>query len=370
MAVNLLYYLVLLAFTFLSWGFVDANVPFPKIPSLHPIVYFKTIYPTVWYAMTLGAVFGWYIWTLGRIKRALVTSQTVWLLIFGTVGVLFWAYPALSNDIFNYIATAKITFLYKENPYIIMPIDITNEPMLAFLHAANKVALYGPVWIALTAVPYYVGAENLLVTLFTFKLFVIAWYLLLCYLIWVISGRKPWPLAFFALNPLVTLSTLVDGHNDVVMMALALASFLLVKRRQYWAGVLLLISSIFIKGATLFLTPVFFWCLYATWKKRTVPWQRVWYWSSVAMYVIFFLSPLREEIYAWYFIWILTFVALRESFDFLTALSIGFSFGLPLRFLPFLYWREWGGMTPFVKKIVTFFPPALSGIIYAIRKKI
>jgi hypothetical protein len=62
-----------------------------------------------------------------------------------------------------------------------------------------------------------------LVTLFTFKIFVIAWYFLLCYLIWTASGKKAWPLAFFALNPLVTLSSLVDGHNDVVMMTLALA---------------------------------------------------------------------------------------------------------------------------------------------------
>lgn len=364
MALNALYGLILMVFTILSWAFGDVNAPLPKIVSLQPIVYFQTIYPTVWYTGSVAALFGWYFWILHRIKHGLLSSKYVWRLIFGTVVILVWAYPALSNDIFNYIATAKVTFLYRENPYLIMPIDIPNEPSFTFLHAANKVALYGPVWITLTAVPYFLGMGNLLATVFTFKIFVITWYLLLCYLIWIVSEKKSWPLAFFALNPLVVLSTLVDGHNDVVMMTLVLAAFLFMKRRQFVVGLLLLFASILIKGATLVLVPVFLWYLYSVWRKRAVPWQYVWYWASVSMYVIFFLSPLREEIYAWYFIWPLTFLALVDKPSVLHAASYGFSLGLSLRIVPFFYTRSWSGVTPLVKKIVTFVPPLISTLIY------
>lgn len=360
MAINIFYYLILIVFTILSWGFVDANAPLPKIALLHPVIYFQTLYPTVWYTASVTILFGWYFWILHRVKKGLFTSKHIWYLIAGTVAILVWAYPALSNDIFNYIATAKVTFLYRENPYIIMPIDIPNDPNFGFLHAANKVALYGPAWIALTAVPHLLGMGNLLATVFTFKIFVIAWYIVLCYLIWVASGKKATALAFFALNPLVVLSTLVDGHNDVVMMALALASFLFLKRRQFMVGLLLLIVSIFIKGATVFLVPIFIWRLF----HPEISWQRVWYWSGIAMYTIFFLSPLREEIYAWYFIWPLTFLALIDRPTILHAASYGFSLGLMLRIVPFFYTRSWSGMTPLIKKVVTFAPPFISTLIY------
>ncbi|MEK7543315.1 MAG: hypothetical protein AAB557_00440 [Patescibacteria group bacterium] len=364
MALNLFYGLVLIVFTIISWGFVDANSSLPHIVSLQPIIYFKTLYPTAWYTASVVALFGWYVWILHSIKKGLLTSKHVWLAIVATVVILMWSYPALSNDIFNYIATAKVTFFYRENPYIIMPIDLSGEPSFSFLHAANKVALYGPVWIVLTGIPHFMGFGNLLLTLFTFKIFIVFWYLVLCYLIWIASQKKPWALAFFALNPLVVLSTLVDGHNDVVMMTLALASFLCIKRRKFVMGIVLLIGSIFIKGATLFLVPVLLWFLYSVWNKRPLPPSRVWYWASIAMYMIFFLSPFREEMYAWYFIWPLTFLALVDKPTVLYAASYGFSLGLSLRIVPFFYTRSWGGMTPLIKKIVTFVPALVSTLMY------
>lgn len=364
MIVKIFYYLTLVFITIPSWGFVDANMPLPKIASLAPIIFFQTIYPTAWYIASVVILFVFYIWVLYYIRKKALTSRHIWYLIFATAVILFWTFPALSNDIFNYIATAKVAFIWKENPYIVMPIEIPKEPMLAFLHAANKVALYGPVWLLLTAIPLFLGMGNLLTTLFTFKLFMTVWYLGLCYLIWIASERKPWPLAFFALNPLVTLSTLVDGHNDVVMMALALGGFLMVKRKKFVYGIFIFIFSIFIKGATLFLVPVFIWCLYRQYKKEQISWQGVWHWASVAMYLIFLLSPIREEIYAWYFIWPLTFLALVDKPNILRAASYGFSVGLLLRIVPFFYTRSWSGITPTVKRIVTFVPPFISSFIY------
>lgn len=364
MALTVFYGVVLVSYTILSWAFVDGNVPLPKIPSLNEIIYFQTMYPVIWYTAEVTLLFVSYIFLLRRIRLGHISSKTVWRLIAGTTAILIFSYPALSNDIFNYVATAKVAFFWKENPYIIMPIDIPNEPMLSYLHAANKVALYWPVWILLTLLPHSIGLGNLLLTLFTFKAFIVFWYLFLCYLIWIGSDKKPHALAFFALNPLVTLSTLGDGHNDVVMMGLALGAFLWLKRNRYLGSFILIIASIGIKGATIFLLPVYFWCFVRKRLKKSVSWQSVWYMASISMYVIFFLSPLREEMYAWYFIWPLVFLALVDEATILHAAAYGFSLGLLLRIVPFFYTRSWVGSTPFVKKIVTIVPPIISIFFY------
>lgn len=364
MFLYIIYGIVLVFYTVVSWGFVDPNSLLPQIAWLGPIIYFQRGYPTVWYTGTIIVLFSWYFWLLSQVKKGLVTSKTIWYILTTTIVILFWSFPATSNDIFNYIATAKVIFFHKENPYLVMPIEIPNEPMLTFLNAANKVALYGPFWIALTVLPHYAGGGSLLFTICTFKLFIVGWYVLLCSLIWKISGKKPWNLAFFALNPLVILSTLVDAHNDVVMMALALSGFLALKNKRYVVSVALIILSVLIKGATLFLVPVFLWCIYQRWKTKNVAWQRVWYLASVAMYMVFLLSPLREEVYAWYLIWPLTFLALVDKHTILHAASYGFSFGLMLRVVPFFYTRSWSGMTPIIKKIVTITPPIVSTFLY------
>ena len=87
------------------------------------------------------------------------------------------------------------------------------------------------------------------------------------------------------------------------------------------------------------------------------------------MYIAFLLSPLREELYAWYFIWVLPFVALIPESQLLVNISFAFSFGLMFRIAPYLYTWRWDGITPIVKRIVSFVPPAFVALWYGFRKK-
>ena len=345
-----------------SWGFVDPNMPFVHVPVMHKLVFMEGALSSVIYVGLLLSLFGWfwYFWRRAATKQLSIRQLCIYLGIL--VGILFLSFPAFSNDIFNYIATAKVTYQYHENPYIVMPIDIPNEPMLHFLQAANKTALYGPTWILVTYVPYVLGGNNLLVTMYTFKFVAVFFYFALIWLIWRVTKRFT-AVVFFAFNPLVIVDTLVDAHNDVVMMSLALAAFYVLQKKKYVWAVVLLCLSILVKGATLFLVPVF---VYAWWKqhKKTFDWEYVWTIASYSMFAIFLLSPIREEIYSWYFIWVLTFVSLRKRWDIVTVVALAFTFGLPLRFLPFVYSRSWEGVTPLIKKIVTFVPPVISGLAY------
>jgi len=345
-----------------TWGYVNSNIPFVHISWLVDFVSLNRMLNSAVYTGMVAGMFAAYILMLGFVSLRKPGIRTIYIYISVLVVFLFFSFPAFSNDIFNYIATAKVTYFYRENPYLVMPIDIPNEPMLAFMHAANKTALYGPVWILMTIVPHVVGVGNLLTTMYAFKLFVIVFYVLLVRLIWTVT-RSVRAVAFFAFNPLVVIDTLISAHNDVVMMYLALTSLYVLKKKRYTYAVILFVASVLIKGATLFLLPVF---LYVWWRqgKGHVDWERVWFLGAVCMFAIFMLSPVREEIYSWYFIWVLAFVSLRKNIDIYTAVAFGFTFGLPLRFVPYAATGEWTGITPIVKKAVTIVFPALSLVLY------
>lgn len=287
-------------------------------------------------------------------------------LIIISVVFLFFSYPAiLSSDIFNYIFTAKVLFGYHENPFIIMPIEFIGDPYLLFTHAANKVVLYGPSWVGITAAPYILGFNNFILTLFNFKILALVFYLGVIYLIFKLTKNVE-NTAYFALSPLVLIETLVSSHNDVAMMFFALVAIFFLKKDKIFFAIIFLILSILIKYATIFLIPLFIYLIYLKIKNKTVDWKKIYIYSSLLMLIVFLLSPLREEIYPWYGIWFLTFISLTENKN-LKVLGIVLSFGLLLRYVPFMYLGTHFGQTPFVKIIVTYVP-LLGVILYSLKE--
>lgn len=355
---KLFFSILCLLLTIFSYGFVDPNFPLKPPQILHNLVYKQRFLATLIFVVFIFAFFGIYFSLLDKVKKKKITDKQIWQLIFLVVVILLFSFPAFSHDIFNYMATAKTTFFYRENPYLVMPIEFVGEPMLKFMHAANKFALYGPFWILLTFFPHFLGRGNILLTVFTFKAFAALFYLGLCWLIWKISGRNKYSLVFFSFNPLVMFETLVSGHNDVVMMTFALLSFYLLFQKKFRTRAMRglsffsLFASIGIKFATVILTPLF---VFSSRIKK----EKLISLSAWAMFFVFLFSPLREEIYSWYFIWVISFVALVPGNRFLRQLTLAFSFSLLLRYTPFLYTRNWGGITPTIKFLTTFIPPGL-----------
>lgn len=362
------YLLLLISLTVFSYGFVDLNFPLSVPAFLSGFVFYHHRITAVIYSLIVILFFIFYFQFLSLVKARKWLTKKIWQVIFLTTAILFFAFPAFSYDVFNYMATARMTFLHHENPYLIMPLEIPNEPMLKFTHAANKTALYGPFWILLTALPHLIGLGNLIFTVFTFKLLVFSFYFGLIWLIWKLSNKNLYSLAFFALNPLVVIETLLGGHNDVVMMFFSLLAFYFLKQKRNFFASLSFFASVMIKFATIFLFPIFLYVLWQNWQKKVIEWPKIWSWSFLAMLLVFLLSPLREEIYSWYFIWPLTFASLMPLRQILLAVSSAFSIGLLFRFSPFLYTQSWRGITPLVKRIVTFTPPLITFFYLKISK--
>ncbi len=249
-----------------------------------------------------------------------------------------------------------------------MPIEFSGEPLLRFTHAPNKIALYGPFWIAMSGIPYFLGFGNFLLTLFTFKLFIASFYVATTILIWKISKNVS-SVVFFALNPLVIIETLVSSHNDIFMMFFALLSLYLLKEKRAVLGFISLALSILVKYSTLFLIPVFFFVLWSKLHKSKISWNKVFYFSAFLMFIPFLLSPLREEIYPWYLIWSLIFVSFLIERKWLIYFSIALSFGLSLRYIPFLLLGTYFGITPMFKIILTVIP-LIFVLLYFVKNKI
>jgi len=360
---KLIFYLYLFLFVILtvfSYGFVDPNFPFKTLPFLHQLVYYQRPLATAIYLMLVLGLFFLYGWVLRGISKRKLNAQQIWQLVFLAVVILFFSFPAFSHDVFNYMATAKVTFFYKENPYLVMPIEFIGEPMLDFMHAANKIALYGPFWILLTALPHAI-TSHLFLSIFSFKALMMAFYLGLIWLIWRVSKKSKYSLAFFALNPLVLMETLVSAHNDVVMAFFALLGLYWLLQKKKVFSFASLLASIGIKYATIVLLPIF---AFSSRLKK----EKIILFSAWALLFVFLLSPLREEIYSWYLIWALAFVALLPKRRFLFWLTLAFSFGTLCRYLPFLYTRSWEGITPMIKRGVTFAPPAIMIITFFLKQ--
>ncbi len=351
----LTYILFLVVFSIFSYAFIDPNLFY--LNKLYSGFAFtnRTLVSEI-YILFIILFFIFYTYFIWMNYKNQFKFTDLKMLIIVTSAILFFSYPAmLSYDIFNYIASAKVLFFYHENPYIMMPIDFTGDPLLLFTHAANKLALYGPIWVAFTKVPYSLGLGNFIFTLFEFKLFVLAFYIGTVMLIWKIT-KNLFFTSLFSLNPLIIIETLVGGHNDIVMMFLALFSFfLLMKKKIFWA-VVFLTMSLLIKYSTIFLIPVFAYAVWRIIKKKEVNWEKIFAYASLSMVVIFFLSFVREEIYPWYAIWFLIFAFLIHLKKIILYAIVAFCLGLLLRYVPFMATGNYFGTTPVIKISLTFLP--------------
>lgn len=353
-----LYVIFLLSVLIFSYFFVDPNLlPFK---AFYSGLFYKREITTVLFIFLLVIFYFFYFKFMNMVKRKEISLKKI---VVATSLILFFSYPAmLSYDIFNYIATSKVVYHYKENPYIVMPIEFTGDPLLAFTRAANKTVLYGPVWILLSAIPYYLSFDSFIPILFSFKLLTMVFYFLTLFLIKKMTNDD-YKVAFFALNPLIIIETLIGSHNDIVMMFLALLSVSLLFSQKIIKSYTVLLLSILVKLATIVLLPIFvLYNMKSLFKKETV----FYYSCLVSMAIIFFLSSLREEIYPWYFIWVLAFAVFLIKNRLVYFLSIIFSFSLLLRYVPYILTGDYFGHTPIVKIILTFLPSIIFLLIYKI----
>jgi hypothetical protein len=354
-----------------SYGFIDPNMTISTSPlflrldaPLVNIVYYHRPWATVLFASMLVLLWIFYGIFL-RKQTTIFPSWKKFVLIVGISSIILaCSYPALSYDLFNYMTTAKVTFHYHENPYLVMPIEIPNEPYLAFTRAANKYALYGPVWLLITAIPHYIGAGSIWGTIIAFKAFNAILYIGFAYFVYKVTKSLK-NTVFFAFNPLILIEVLLSGHNDIYMMFFALFALWYWQKKGVKNKSISLISffaSWWVKGATVVLTPLFF--------MKKLPLEKALklaYWLLFLVFVI--VAPMREELYPWYAVWLVMTAALVsfKNNRFFIGFTCVVSFALELRNLPYIWMGYYEGPGPMLRLLVTVIPVALYLLYYSVR---
>jgi hypothetical protein len=320
---------------------------------------------TAWYCSILVVYFILYAILLWAIKKKKISVYHVWILVIETLVILVLSYPAFSYDLFNHMFYAKEILLYHKNPYILTPLQFTGvEPWLSFMHWTHVPSVYSPLWTIITLPAYIFGFGYFLLILWNFKILMALFYLITTYYIArtlhvTDADNEGIGIAFFALNPLVLIESLVSAHNDIAMMAFAVMSVYFFVVKKHVLSYLFLALSAGVKFITVFLYPSI-----VTGYKR---------WVSVTLITLgFFIVLTRREVMPWYLLWIIPYAALIPGDFVLTIASIGASLGLLLRYAPYLYFGDWNNPVPRIEFWVTLIPLIMSGCIilfvFGIRK--
>lgn len=365
------YAIISLALFFYSYTQVDLNLTLSTVSvwqhiqkAFQYIGFYERALSTVIYVSILGFFYGLYIVVLRRIRAGTVTLNYLWKIIFCISVLLVLSYPAFSYDIFNYMFTAKTVLLYHKNPYEVIPMQFMSiDPWVVVMRWIHLPSAYTPLWIILSLPAYFFGFGTFLIILWNFKIIALCFYLLTVTGIYrvlkaVEPGTELVGMAIFALNPLIIIESLVSGHNDIAMMAIAVwAMVFFIEKKQNLLSWWLLSFSIGMKLMTIFLIPGF-----------AFGWRR-----SIAltgMIIGFLFVILEREVLPWYLVWIMPFVALMPGRPNVVMIAGAYSLGLLLRYAPFLYYGHWDAPVPILKWWVTILPILLSCFIVLLRSKV
>jgi hypothetical protein len=353
-----LYFLLIFSLFLYSFTQVDLSLTMSRSLFLNQIVdgfqnigYFKRPLSTYIFAGIIVSLFAFYIYFLKNAGKTL-GKKLVWKILLAASVILVFSYNAFSYDLFNYIFDAKIFAHYNLNPYLHKALDFPADPMLNFMRWTHRVYPYGPFWLVLTIPLSYIGMNIFLVIFFLIKFLVASCFIGSLYFIGKIfqklaPKKEVLGLVFFGLNPLILIESLVSAHLDIVMMFFALVAFYKLLSKKYIWAFILLILSIEVKFATLFLLPVFIYVVFLKINKKIINWNSIFLISAVLMSVAVFLSSFYSgNFQPWYLILPLAFAVFLADKYYVLIPGIIVPFFALFNYAPFLYLGNWDPPVP------------------------
>ncbi|MBI3315944.1 MAG: hypothetical protein HYZ87_03100, partial [Candidatus Omnitrophica bacterium] len=157
--------------------------------------------------------------------------RLVWWAVFaGLAAGLCAAHPVFSGDLMEYLMRGRILGVYHQSPYQQVPAAFPQDMLYAHSTWKANPDSYGPLHVVLETVPAILSPGSIRGMLWLEKLIFLGFMAVGIYFFKRLVSEydpKASPVAtvfLFALNPLLWVSTVIDGHNDTVMLALTLAA--------------------------------------------------------------------------------------------------------------------------------------------------
>ncbi len=193
-----------------------------------------------------------------------------WSLAFA--GACFFAYPIFTQDLWLSAAWGRM-IVANVNPYhhLFTPETLAGLPLDHF----PMVMSYGPAWGLVSAAVMAVAGNSAIAAAVLFKGILAAAWVWSLILVMRIMAEKPaferaLAVAAFGWVPLTVLQTVAEGHNDMLMAALALLWFLLLLR-GHGAAPLALVASALTKYVT---APLFLVDAIHALRRERLSWRR------------------------------------------------------------------------------------------------
>ncbi len=225
------------------------------------------------YVLGLGALF-YAFWRELHIVHKLskedpeaAKSLRIWILGIGVLcgTILIGLYPITALDVVLYAVRARLWALYGGSPMLALPANFPQDPYIRFAGEYTKqVSPYGPGWELLAQIPIRLGILDIGGGVIAMKMISLISYISIAVLIgWYARQDTSQPgvsnltaITFFALNPMVLMEAIGNGHNDMVMLALMTLGLVLWQRGRWaWAAIALTLATL-IKITGLILIPL------------------------------------------------------------------------------------------------------------------
>lgn len=313
------------------------------------------------YSNFWAGVYGWFRWlgwfnrplaalvfivlalAFGTVYLFVIKKKISWNWFFALAAIGIFAYPMFSYDLFNYLFNAKMVLIYHANPHIHTAIEFSSDLMLRFMQNVHTPAPYGYGWTALSLIPglaWFTGKFTL--SFWLMKAFVAAFWLselwILNKLVKKLYPQENWRFWLFALNPLVVVETLINGHNDAVMMFLALLSYWFLLQGKKIKSILFLLLSAGVKYASIVLLPLYFV------KTKLFP-----TFAGLLLLAVMFTRP--DQLHSWYLLWGFSFAVLSRS-KWLISVFTALTFGALLRYAPYIYFGNWDPPVYLIRNLI------------------
>jgi hypothetical protein len=166
--------------------------------------------------------------------------------LFGLTSTMYAT--STSQDIFSYIAYARMGTLYHLNPLTAIPINIRHDPVFPYIYWTKQPSAYGPTWGIITcilqwfSIPF--GTQSLIPMVLALRLVGLLMHLGSVLLVWSLTGsllrgsnpasqhRRLIATLAFAWNPLLLIESCINAHNDTTILFLVLLALWFLRPRQ------------------------------------------------------------------------------------------------------------------------------------------
>lgn len=175
---------------------------------------------------------------------------------------LCFSHAVHSTDLYEYSIRGRMAGMYGMNPYLSTPFDIQSDIFYPLIFWKQTPECYGPAWVFIGIAHTVFFKGSLIITMFLHKAVLLVFLLSGAYFFYKIceelnfKNKEILTIAYL-LNPLILIMTIVDGHNEIVMVAFMLASLWCVLRSKYAVSIILFAIAVNIKFTYVLVAPFF-----------------------------------------------------------------------------------------------------------------